>query len=233
MSSYKDSKVEWAVNKMMELAEEKDIRGIEKINEWGYQHAKGSNSRKDELENGYRAALKRVNEIKSAEKAETEKVEEKPEMNQTERLEASVKSAEQAVEYAIANNMPHVEADRILADRQERLAAKKTIDADKLKTFPKQNANRPHYVTIPQPKPVMTDAERDAYVAETVKYPENYYIESVYCVRDSAESKEFKIQIGFRMKPEQKFTPSEYYENQKNDGESKLEFTIRTQSEEE
>ena len=138
------------------------------------------------------------------EEKEIEKVEEKIDMNKTERLEASVKSAEQAVEYAIANNMAHVEADKILADRTERLAAEKMIDADKLQKFPTTRHGKPHYVTIPQPKPVMTDEERDSYVAENVKYPDNFYIESVYCIRESAESQDFKIRIGFAMKPEAK-----------------------------
>lgn len=52
----KESAVIWAVGKMHELATRGDARGVDKINAWGYERARGSNVRKERLDQGYKAA---------------------------------------------------------------------------------------------------------------------------------------------------------------------------------
>lgn len=93
-ANQKQNKVDAAIDSMMELAEENDVCGIEDANEEGYEYARGSNSRKDELERGYRAALKIVEANKAAEKAakieaeEAAKVEVIEATPQTEKIDA-------------------------------------------------------------------------------------------------------------------------------------------------
>lgn len=159
----KQNKVDEAIEKMMEIADSESIRlkerRIDNVKDEAYEYARGSNSRKNELAAGYRAAIRRTREIEAAKAAQIE--------------EGAPTAAEK-------------------------------IDANKIAVFPTTGHGRVHYVTIPQPKPAMTDEERDTYVTENVIYPDNFFIESIYVVRESAESKDFKIRIGFSMKPEAK-----------------------------
>lgn len=58
MASWKDSRVTWAVTKLMEMAEAGDVNGVEKFNAKAYADwAKGSNDRKAELSKGYDTAI--------------------------------------------------------------------------------------------------------------------------------------------------------------------------------
>lgn len=60
----KGAAVTEAVEKMMEAAEDGDAREIERINERAYEFARGSNSRKNELREGYAAAKAKLAEKK-------------------------------------------------------------------------------------------------------------------------------------------------------------------------
>lgn len=53
-------KVSEYVERMMEAANDGDVGTIEELNEKGYEYARGSNARKDELRDGYNAALAKV-----------------------------------------------------------------------------------------------------------------------------------------------------------------------------
>lgn len=63
-ASDKGAAVEKAVEDMMEAAEEGDRDRVEEINEKAYEFARGSNSRKNELRDGYNAAIAKLAETK-------------------------------------------------------------------------------------------------------------------------------------------------------------------------
>lgn len=55
-ASDKTKKIEWAITKMNEMAEDRDTEGIERMNNWAYDFARGSNERKDKLAAAYKEA---------------------------------------------------------------------------------------------------------------------------------------------------------------------------------
>lgn len=196
-ANQKQNKVDAAIETMMELAEAKDARGIEKMNEWGYEYARGSNSRKDELEAGYRAALKRVEAIKTAEKAA------KIEAEETAKAEV-VKAAAFSVSFdaAEAETPAQVSAEDFEKDWQTVKAVldahpvRAKIDAQRTAPFPTAYA-RDHFVFISQPARKMSDEERDAYVAENVIAPEGWQVVTTIATRRESGSDDWYIRIHY------------------------------------
>jgi hypothetical protein len=72
------------------------------------------------------------------------------------------------------------------------------IDANRIATFP-TTSKREHLVFIRQPRPVMTDAERDAYVAANVTFPKGWAIAGVIATRsnDSQNPTGWNIRVRF------------------------------------